>query len=224
MVLCISVVTPAANRDAFPLWHYSQGVQSFRYVLRFKFFTNRKTNALFFSGCSKSVLWWAAWLTLLCCSAATGIPLCQQLYALRNNFAPFSFLFDSLHASSGLRKLFVKYHHSYVTFLKSDIKTYMWCWSCAAVGSTIQLGYQTAIGWRLFSALTSMAAFSWQPSSAVYLYIWISTHLWICQSHFADSFLCIGNHCSQSLCVLPFSFSPAKVRLGHNLFFPSSLE
>lgn len=45
---------------------------------------------------------------LLCLVAqqATGIPLCQQLYAPSNNVACFrSFLIDSLHVSSGLRKL-----------------------------------------------------------------------------------------------------------------------
>lgn len=91
----------------------------------------------------------------------------------------------------------------------------MWCSICAAVGSRIQLDY---MAWWLFSTPMSTAAFSQQPSSAVYLCIWISRHLWICQSPFADSFLCIGNHCSQPPQVMLFSFS--LVRLKQNLFFP----
>lgn len=95
----------------------------------------------------------------------------------------------------------------------------MWCSICAAVGSRIQLDY---MAWWLFSTSMSTAAFSQQPSSALYLCIWISRHLWICQSPFADSFLCIGHHCSQLLQVMLFSFS--LVRLKQNLFSPTSLE
>lgn len=106
MVLCMSVVPPATNRDAFLLWLLTSGCPVLETCPQVKFFTDPKTNALFLSGCCRSVLGWAPGLALPCCSAVTGIPLCQQLYALSNNVACFgSFLVDSLHMSSGRRKL-----------------------------------------------------------------------------------------------------------------------